>query len=105
MSRKTKTASVDFDYWEQLPTFVGPRISPGLRVRRLVEERNRRDEFVRRMTLATWAAEFREAQSYQDGCPKPHDPEVRARAVLDLYIDEMRASGQCTMRREDEKWL
>lgn len=95
----------DFDFWEDLPTFVGPRIRPGLRVRRLVYEQIRRDECLRRIEMWGWTGAWRDAQDAAGGCPRPDDPAVCATAVVDLYIDQRRAAGQGTMRREDEKWL
>jgi hypothetical protein len=95
----------DFDYWEQLPSFCGPRISPGLRFQRVVAERNRLEECLRRMEMWVWTSKWREAREAAGGNPQPTDPAVQARAVVDQFIDDQRASGQCTLRREDEKWL
>lgn len=97
--------NVDFDFWEDLPTFVGPRISPSLRIRRLVEEQNRREECVRRLGMWGWAARWRNACEAADGNPQPTDPDVRATAAWDAFIDTMRAHGyRKTWRREDERW-
>ncbi len=95
----------DFDYWEQLPSFCGPRISPGLRVRRIVDEQNRQDECLRRIEIWGWTGAWRDAQDAAGGCPRPTDPEVCATAIVDLYIDQRRAAGHNTMRREDERWV
>ncbi|WP_297389321.1 hypothetical protein [Acidiferrobacter sp.] len=95
------------DFWnrEDRADFCGPRISPQMRIRRLVTEQNRRDECCRRIEMWGWAAQWRDACEAAGSCPRPDDATVRARAVVDQFIDDQRASGQCTMRREDERWL
>jgi hypothetical protein len=96
---------VDFYYLQDRPDFVGPRIPPGLRVRRLVDEQNRRDECCRRIEMWGWTAQWRDACEAAGGNPRPTDPAVRAQAVVDQFIDDQRAAGQGVGRREDEKWL
>ena len=96
----------DFDYWEQLPSFCGPRISPGLRIRRIVAEQIRRDEARREGEIWGWTMGWTMEKEDHGGNPKPTDPDVRTAAARDLFIDDMRARyGICMhWRREDEKW-
>ena len=104
-------SNVNFDFWEDLPSFVGPRISPVLRVRRLVDEQNRRDERARRDELARWVVAWRAACDAAGGNPQPRSFMVVRRARSDLYIDQMHArygAERCIslgLRREDQKWL
>ena len=101
----------DFDYLEQLPTFVGPRISPQLRIRRLVDAQNRADEAARRDEIAQWVVAWREACDAAGGNPQPRSFMVVRRARSDAYIDQMIArygAERCIglgLRREDQKWL
>ena len=101
----------DFDYLEQLPTFVGPRISPQLRIRRLVDAQNRADEAARRDEIARWVVAWRAACTAAGGNPQPRATAVVRRARSDLYVDQMHArygSERCIslgLRREDQKWL
>ena len=102
---------VNFDFWEDLPTFVGPRISPQLRIRRIVDEQNRQDEAARRDEIAQWVVRWREACEAAGGNPQPRSFMVVRRARSDLYIDQMHArygAEKCVslgLRREDQKWL
>ena len=102
---------VNFDFWEDLPTFVGPRISPGLRIRRLVDTQNRQDEQRRREEIAQWVVNWRAACDAAGGNPQPRSFMVVRRARSDLYIDQMIATygaERCMglgLRREDQKWL
>ena len=101
----------DFDYWEDLPSFCGPRISPSLRIRRLVDEQNRIDEQARREEIARWVIAWREACNAAGGNPQPRATAVVRKARSDLYIDQMIAkygAARCEglgIRREDQKWL
>ena len=103
--------NVNFDYWEQLPGFCGPRISPGLRIRRLVDAQNLRDEQVRRGEIAQWVVRWRAACEAAGGNPLPRSTAVVRKARTDLYIDQMIATygaERCMglgLRREDQKWL
>ena len=102
--------SVNFDFWEDLPSFVGPRISPSLRVRRLVDEQNQRDEAARRDKLAQWVVAWRAACDAAGGNPQPRSVAVVRKARSDAYIDQMIAkygAARCLglgIRREDQKW-
>lgn len=100
---------MEFDHWEELPTFIGPRISPGLRVRRLVMEQNLRDETARRASIDLWVEAWRAACEAAGGNPKPRTLAIVRRARLDEYIDHMRRQygvAACSpLRREDERWL
>ena len=87
------------------PDFCGPRINPILRIKRIIAEQIRRDECARRDGILEWVREWQNACAAAGGHPRPDDAAVRAKAVRDMYIDQMRATGQCTGRREDEKWL
>ena len=102
--------SKDFDFWEDLPTFVGPRISPQLRIRRIVDEQNRQDEAARRDEIAQWVVRWREACEAAGGNPQPRSVAVVRKARSDAYIDQMIAkygAARCLglgIRREDQKW-
>ena len=101
---------VNFDFWEDLPTFVGPRISPQLRIRRIVDEQNRQDEAARRDEIAQWVVRWREACEAAGGNPQPRSVAVVRKARSDAYIDQMIAkygAARCLglgIRREDQKW-
>ncbi len=103
--------NVDFDHWEQLPSFVGPRISPGLRIRRLVDAQNLRDEQARRDEIARWVIAWRAACDAAGGNPQPRAGAVVRKARTDAYVDQMIAkygAERCIglgIRREDQKWL
>lgn len=80
--------SVDFDYWDQLPSFCGPRISPRLRIRRIVERQNAIEERARMQKLKAWGEAYRKI--------------LRAE-VHDLFVAEMRKVGFCqNSKRSDE---
>jgi hypothetical protein len=101
----------DFDYWEELPSFCGPRIPPGLRVRRIVAAQNCIDEAARRDELARWVDAWRAACEASGGNPQPRSFAVVRRARSDLYVDQMihkYGAARCIslgIRREDQKWL
>lgn len=103
--------NVHFDFWEELPSFCGPRIPSGLRIRRLVDAQNRQDEQARRDEIAQWVVRWREACEAAGGNPQPRSFMVVRRARSDAYIDQMYArygSERCIslgLRREDQKWL
>ena len=103
--------NVNFDFWEDLPNFMGPRISPQLRVRRLVDAQNRIDEQARRDELARWVVAWRAACEAAGGNPQPKAMAVVRRARSDAYVDQMIAkygAARCEglgIRREDQKWL
>ena len=102
---------VNFDFWEDLPTFVGPRIPPGLRIRRIVDARNRQDEQARREEIARWVVRWREVCDAAGGNPQPQSTAVVRKARTDAYVDQMIAkygAARCIglgIRREDQKWL
>lgn len=102
---------VNFDFWEDHPNFMGPRIPPGLRIRRLVDAQNLRDEQARRDEIARWVVAWRAACTAAGGNPQPRATAVVRRARSDLYVDQMHArygSERCIslgLRREDQKWL
>jgi hypothetical protein len=103
--------NVNFDYWEQLPGFCGPRIPPGLRVRRIVDEKSRIDEAARRDEGARWVQSWRAACEAAGGNPQPRATAVVRKARTDAYIDQLIAqygAKRCAgfgIRREDQKWL
>jgi hypothetical protein len=102
---------INFESWEECPHFCGPRISPRLRIRRIVDEQNRRDESMRRDELSRWVDAWREACEAAGGNPQPRSFMVVRRARSDAYIDQMYARygvERCMglgLRREDQKWL
>ena len=102
--------NVDFDFWEDHPNFMGPRISPQLRVRRLVDEQNRIDEAARREEIARWVVAWQDACAASGSNPQPRAMAVVRRARSDLYVDRMihkYGAERCIslgIRREDQKW-
>ncbi|MHB1512057.1 hypothetical protein [Acidiferrobacter sp.] len=85
---------------EIFDSFCGPRIPTGLRIRRIVEEQNRRDEARRAGWLWGWCGWWQAEKDEAGGCPRPTDPAVRTAAARDLFIDEMRSKhGFC------QNWL
>lgn len=101
----------DFLVLEGRADFCGPRISPGLRIRRMVAEQNRRDEQARRDELARWVDAWRAACEAAGGNPQPRATAVVRKARTDAYIDQMcdrYGAERCVrlgLRREDQKWL
>ena len=100
----------DFGNREDRPDFVGPRINPVLRIRRIVDEQNRQDEQVRRDEIARWVVAWQEACAAAGGNPQPRSTAVVLRARSDLYVDQMihkYGAERCIslgIRREDQKW-
>jgi hypothetical protein len=94
---------------EDRPTFVGPRISPHLRIRRLVAEENLRDEQARRASIDLWVETWRRLCEAAGGNPKPSDLAIVRRARADEIVDYIRqqygVEAARHLRREDEKWL
>lgn len=99
----------EFGNPENRPDFCGPRISPALRIRRLVTEQNLRDEQARRAGLDQWVEAWRAACEAAGGNPKPRILAIVRRARLDEYIDHIRqqygVAACASLRREDERWL
>lgn len=96
----------DFGNREDRADFCGPRIDPILRIKRVNDDVNWCDEMRRRGDMWAWKVMWQAEIEAAGGYPHPTDPEVRATAAWDLFIDAMREHGFCkTLKREDERWL